>query len=97
VISPAGRAIYEYEKKSELLGALRDAIKAHRSLYVEGNILHRDISENNIIITDSEKTGVMGRLIDLDLAKELSSRRSGARCRTGTMDVGTGLYNLAYG
>ncbi|EEH33163.1 hypothetical protein PAAG_04216 [Paracoccidioides lutzii Pb01] len=28
----------------------------------------------------------MGMLIDLDLAKELSSGRSGARCRTGTME-----------
>ncbi|KAH8753314.1 FunK1 protein kinase [Diaporthe sp. PMI_573] len=86
VISPAGRAIYKYEKISELLGALRDAIKAHRSLYLKGNILHRDISENNIIITDPQKTGVVGMLIDLDLAKELGSGRSGARCRTGTME-----------
>ncbi|KAM4067835.1 kinase [Hirsutella rhossiliensis] len=86
VISPAGRAIHKYEKKSELLGALRDAIKAHRSLYLKGNILHRDISENNIIITDPERTGHMGMLIDLDLAKELGSGRSGARCRTGTME-----------
>ncbi|KAN0071182.1 hypothetical protein V8E54_010613 [Elaphomyces granulatus] len=86
VISPAGRAIYKYEKKSELLGALRDAIKAHRSLYLKGNILHRDISENNIIITDPKRTSVIGMLIDLDLAKELGSGRSGARCRTGTME-----------
>jgi hypothetical protein len=76
VISPAGRAIHKYEKKSELLGALRDAIKAHRSLYLKDNILHRDISENNMIITDPKKTGVMGMLIDLDLAKELSSGRT---------------------
>ncbi|OJD20326.1 hypothetical protein ACJ73_08340 [Blastomyces percursus] len=54
-------------------------------LYFEGHILHRDISENNIIITDS-KPGFAGMLIDMDLAKELRSKRSGARCRTGTMD-----------
>ncbi|KJZ68222.1 hypothetical protein HIM_12387 [Hirsutella minnesotensis 3608] len=86
VISPAGQAIHKYEAKSELLGALCDAIKAHRSLYLRGNILHRDISENNIIITDRKTTGHMGMLIDLDLAKELASGRSGARCRTGTME-----------
>ncbi|KAM4062580.1 kinase [Hirsutella rhossiliensis] len=86
VISPAGRAIHKHKKISELLGALRDAIKAHRSLYLKGNILHRDISENNIIITDSKTTGHMGMLIDLDLARELGSGRSGARCRTGTME-----------
>ncbi|KJZ69251.1 hypothetical protein HIM_11354 [Hirsutella minnesotensis 3608] len=86
VISPAGRAIHKYEKISELLGALCGAIKAHRSLYLKGNILHRDISENNIIITDPKSTGHIGMLIDLDLAKELGSGRSGARCRTGTME-----------
>jgi hypothetical protein len=86
VISPAGRAIHRYNKKWELLGALRDAVKAHKSLYLQGGILHRDISENNIIMTDSRTTGVMGMLIDLDLAKEIGTGRSGARCRTGTME-----------
>ena len=72
MISPAGRAIYKHKNKWELFGALRDAIKAHRSLYLKCNILHRDISENNIIITDPKSTGVMGMLIDRDLAKDLS-------------------------
>ncbi|KAL1952877.1 hypothetical protein VTO42DRAFT_4064 [Malbranchea cinnamomea] len=53
---------------------------------MDGKILHRDISENNIIITDPKKTGFAGMLIDMDLAKELGSGRSGARCRTGTME-----------
>ncbi|KAH8755101.1 kinase-like domain-containing protein, partial [Diaporthe sp. PMI_573] len=86
VISPAGRAIHNYESPLELLGALRDAIKAHDSLYRKGNILHRDISENNIIIANPKTDGFRGMLIDLDLAKELGSGRSGARCRTGTME-----------
>lgn len=87
VISPAGRAIHKYGSKAELLGALRDAIKAHRSLFLTGKILHRDISENNIIITDPKQPpGFMGMLIDLDLAKEVGSGRSGARCQTGTME-----------
>ncbi|KKZ65062.1 hypothetical protein EMCG_01302 [[Emmonsia] crescens] len=87
VISPAGRPIHDYKSPLELLMALRDAIKAHRSLYMDGNILHRDISENNIIITDPEKAGGhSGMLIDLDLAKEVGSGRSGARHQTGTME-----------
>ncbi|OJD28487.1 hypothetical protein ACJ73_00118 [Blastomyces percursus] len=86
VIFPAGRPIHKYEAPLELLEALRDAVKAHRSLYFKGNMLHRDISENNIIITDAKKTGFVGMLIDMDLAKELGSGRSGARCRTGTME-----------
>ncbi|TPX24430.1 hypothetical protein DIZ76_013777 [Coccidioides immitis] len=86
VIFPAGRPIHNYKSPLELLEALRDAVKAHRSLYSKGNILHRDISENNIIITDSKKTGFAGMLIDMDLAKELGTGRSGARYRTGTME-----------
>lgn len=66
--------------------ALHDAIKAHKSLYIKGGILHRDISENNIIITDPKKAdGFTGMLIDLDLAKIVGSGRSGARHQTGTM------------
>jgi serine/threonine protein kinase len=57
------------------------------SLYQNGKILHRDISENNVIITDAENEGEpKGMLIDLDLAKELDSGPSGARHRTGTME-----------
>ena len=85
-ISPAGRALDDFTTLSELLTALRDAIKAHRSLYLVGKILHRDISENNIIITDPRRAnGFTGMLIDLDLAKQVGSSRSGARHQTGTM------------
>jgi hypothetical protein len=81
--------IYEYEKKFELLWVLCDIIKAHRSLYIKGNILHWDILENNIIITDPKKTGIMRMLIDLDLAKELSNRHSNACYYTGIMEFMT--------
>lgn len=57
VISPAGRTIKEFESIPELLVALRDAIKTHRSLLNKAKILHRDISENNIIITDPKMAG----------------------------------------
>ncbi|OJD20461.1 hypothetical protein ACJ73_08203 [Blastomyces percursus] len=86
VIYPAGRPIHKYRSSLELLQALRDAVKAHKSLYFKGNVLHRDISENNIIITNTEETGFAGMLIDMDLAKELGTGRSGARCRIGTME-----------
>lgn len=87
VISPAGRALRDFRSIPELLKALRDAIKAHRSLYTKGKILHRDISENNIIITNpKEADGFTGMLIDEDLAKETGSGRSGARHQTGTME-----------
>jgi len=71
IISPPGWAIYDFESIKEFLEACRDMIKAHRSPYYEGKILHRDISENNTIVTDAESEGdPRGMLIDLDLAKE---------------------------
>ncbi len=96
-IAPAGRALSEFTQRPqstnsvpslirELLTTLRDAIKAHRSLLLKANILHRDISENNIIITNKDETGFSGMLIDLDLAKVLGNGRSGARHQTGTME-----------
>ncbi|KHO00536.1 serine/threonine-protein kinase Sgk2 [Metarhizium album ARSEF 1941] len=86
-ISPAGRSITQFKGVIELLEGLCDAIKVHRSLYTDGKILHRDISENNIIITDPENAdGFKGMLIDLDLAKEEGKGPSGARHRTGTME-----------
>ncbi|KKF94368.1 Protein kinase domain protein [Ceratocystis platani] len=86
VVSPAGRVISDFRTIKELLESERDAVKAHRSLYVTGKILHRDISPNNIIITNPETAnGFKGMLIDLDMAKVLDSEPSGAQHRTGTM------------
>ncbi|KAI0426951.1 hypothetical protein F5Y09DRAFT_350767 [Xylaria sp. FL1042] len=66
VISPAGRVISDFRMVNELLAAIRDAIKAHRSLYKTGNMLHCDISSNNIIITKPDTAdGFNGMLIDL--------------------------------
>ncbi|KAL9122921.1 MAG: hypothetical protein Q9187_000533 [Circinaria calcarea] len=87
VISPPGRAINGFKSVKEFLKACRDFVKAHRSLYEDGRILHRDISDNNIIITDPDKEGdPRGMLIDLDLAKEMDNGPSGARHRTGTRE-----------
>jgi hypothetical protein len=86
-ISPAGQTISKFDSIPQLLTALRDAIKAHRSLYFDGDILHIDISENNITITNPDKAdGFMGMLIDLDLAIEVGGERTGARHQTGTME-----------
>jgi hypothetical protein len=86
VTSPAGRPLHEYQSVRELLEALRDNIRGHRSLFQDGKILYQDVSENNIIITElSAEDTPKGRLIDLDLAKELDSMPSGARHRIGTM------------
>lgn len=86
VVSPAGRVISDFRTIKELLESMRDAMKAHQSLYITGNILPRDISSNNIIITKPETAhGFKDMLIDLDLAKERASGPSRARHQTGTM------------
>lgn len=86
-ISPAGRSIRQFKSPLEIVATLYDAIKVHESLFIKAKILHRDISENNIIIAEPKKAdGFKGMLIDLDLAKEVGQGPSGARHRTGTME-----------
>ena len=86
VTSPAGWPLHEYQSVRELLEVLRDAIRGHRSLFEVGKILYRDVSENDIIITEHPtKQAPKGLLIDLDLAKEVDSKPSGARHRTSTI------------
>jgi Fungal protein kinase len=67
------------------LEALRDAIVGDKSLLSDGKMLHRDISENNIITKPVAGRELKGCLIDMDLGKELNSVPSGASHWTGTM------------
>lgn len=86
MISSVDRAIWEFRSILELLKALRDAIKAHKSLYINEKILHKDILKNNIIIIDSKKADdFTSMLIDKNLVKKIDSERSDARHQTGTM------------
>ncbi|OBT62389.1 hypothetical protein VE03_08552 [Pseudogymnoascus sp. 23342-1-I1] len=86
VVSPAGPPLHAYRLTRELLEELRDAIRGHKSLLEDGKFLHQDISENNIIIIEAASKGEpKGRLINLDLAKELDSVPSRDSHRTGTM------------
>ncbi|CAD6501832.1 BgTH12-02078 [Blumeria graminis f. sp. triticale] len=86
---PFGRAIDEDTTPLELICGLRDAIKGHKSLFMDSKILHRDISTNNIILTDPKlNDGCYGVLIDLDLAISMSddSCSADAKLLTGTME-----------
>lgn len=86
MISSTDRTLRDFRLISELFKVLRDAVKTYKSLYMKGKILHRNISKNNIIITDSkEANDFTGMLIDADLSKKVDSGRSDARNQTGTM------------
>jgi serine/threonine protein kinase len=70
IISFAEQTIKEFRSVKELLTVLHDAIKIHQFLLDKVKILHRDISENNIIITDlGTANDFSDMLIDLDLVK----------------------------
>jgi hypothetical protein len=86
-----GKPIDHFEDVPELLRAMRDAVKGHRSLLLDGHMLHRDISINNIMITIPEcprPDGYAGFLIDLDHATAADSvgRHSTIPERTGTFE-----------
>ncbi|VDB90536.1 Bgt-51634 [Blumeria graminis f. sp. tritici] len=68
VITPRGHSLRSSKTIMEFLVGIRDAIVAHRRLYVEKKILHGDISDGNIILANvGGKT--QGMLIDLDHAE----------------------------
>ncbi|OBT46177.1 hypothetical protein VE00_02393 [Pseudogymnoascus sp. WSF 3629] len=74
IISPPGTSIFKYASLYQLLEVFTDAIRAHRSLYQDGGILHRDIAASNIIIPPTSTTpgSPKGMLIDLDTAWDVS-------------------------
>ncbi|RXW17057.1 hypothetical protein EST38_g8800 [Candolleomyces aberdarensis] len=68
VMKAYGPSIENFSSVMQVLAALRDAIAAHR-LLLSKNIVHRDISPNNISLgKDGAEEGIRGILIDLDAA-----------------------------
>ncbi|KAJ7163932.1 hypothetical protein C8R43DRAFT_1062329 [Mycena crocata] len=72
----------------QLLCAIRDIVKGHRDALLERDILHRDISFNNLLLSSSTNTNATGILIDFDMAKKmqqiLASHVTTGDSRTGT-------------
>ncbi|KAM3500681.1 hypothetical protein MY11210_009479 [Beauveria gryllotalpidicola] len=81
ILGDCGKPIYEASSRKSLLMAFELCLEGYESLFNEG-ILHRDISINNLLVSDDEKHAF---LIDLDLAIKLPRlAASGATGRTGT-------------
>jgi serine/threonine protein kinase len=70
------------------VASVTDLELGHRSLFERCKVLHRDISINNVMITESaQEGGPKGFLIDLDMASMADSEtNSGALYRTGTQE-----------
>ncbi|KAF9231547.1 hypothetical protein BU15DRAFT_55980, partial [Melanogaster broomeanus] len=74
VLDVVGRPLTSFRCTKELVGGVLDAMKAHWSAYEVLQLLHRDISPGNIILTEDGR----GLLIDWELAKtvgEIGNRR----------------------
>ena len=85
VLRDYGKPIYEASSPVALLAALEACIKGHESLH-EAGFLHRDISINNLLMTEDEKSPLYPAFfIDLNLAIATNREESsGARGKTGT-------------
>ena len=92
VLMSRGKPIDGFTDPVELLLAMRDAVRGHRSLLIDGHILHRDISVNNIMITTPSQSPRTDRfhgfLIDPDhaISADAIGRHSSVPERTGTFE-----------
>ncbi|TRM59109.1 hypothetical protein BD626DRAFT_409583 [Schizophyllum amplum] len=69
VFDQYGKPLEEFATKDELILALRDAVEAHEQLYDTKDVLHCDISDNNIVLCEVPGSSRRrGLLIDLDSA-----------------------------
>lgn len=82
VFTPIGLPLSTFRGPAELLVVLRDAIQAHRDLLQKANILHRDVSNGNILIDETTRRGM---LIDFDVAMDLSQRTPTGKSIAGTL------------
>ncbi|KAA8900054.1 hypothetical protein FN846DRAFT_989376 [Sphaerosporella brunnea] len=99
IMRPLGSPLLSFTSYKHLLLALRDAVLGHRHMYTVHNIVHRDVSLNNILLHPQQGTAATspyGFLIDFDFAIDRARQGlSGADFITGTfrymsIDVLTG-------
>ncbi|KAJ1957623.1 hypothetical protein EC988_000738 [Linderina pennispora] len=71
-MSPVGESLSTVESVHEFIAVLGDAMRCHSEVLNRCNILHRDISSNNILVVREEGKQARGLLIDFDCALDLS-------------------------
>ncbi|RXW17576.1 hypothetical protein EST38_g8278 [Candolleomyces aberdarensis] len=88
VMKAYGPSLENFSNAEQFLAALRDAIAGHRALLAK-NIIHRDISPNNILLgACNADEGERGILIDLDIALRLNSPSD----NRADFNIGTRLF-----
>ncbi|KAJ7084022.1 hypothetical protein B0H15DRAFT_932224 [Mycena belliarum] len=56
VLTPFGQPLSHFASRKELISIFIDAVKAHRELFSKAEIIHRDISINNILLVPIPET-----------------------------------------
>ncbi|TCD67815.1 hypothetical protein EIP91_011877, partial [Steccherinum ochraceum] len=87
VLEEIGIPLHEYRDSKELCTAVGYALIAHMDAYNNAKILHRDISDGNIVLYEVSPGGeLVGRLIDWDLCKyrEELEKKPTQKSRSGT-------------
>ncbi|KAJ2570399.1 hypothetical protein IW140_002299 [Coemansia sp. RSA 1813] len=83
VMGPVGEPLKMTKSFDELVAVCADAMRCHNAILQHCGILHRDISDNNILVVRMEGR-VRGLLIDFDNAITLTEQRKTRLERTGT-------------
>ncbi|KAJ2116762.1 hypothetical protein IW146_001274 [Coemansia sp. RSA 922] len=85
VMSPIGESLCSTKSVTEFVTVICDAMRCHSAFVDHCNILHRDISDNNILVVRSEGIA-RGMLIDFDCAIDLKQKEPGNLHKvTGTL------------
>ncbi|KAJ2546563.1 hypothetical protein GGH95_006816, partial [Coemansia sp. RSA 1836] len=85
VMSTIGEPLRGVRGVKEFVTVLHDAMQCHYAIAKHCQILHRDISENNVLVVRQEDGAVRGLLIDFDCAIDIDEEKTGARGEmTGT-------------
>ncbi|KAJ2728443.1 hypothetical protein IW152_005969 [Coemansia sp. BCRC 34962] len=85
VLESIGKPLRTAETVKEFVAVICDAMECHNAIVERCQILHRDISDNNILVVRENGT-VRGLLIDFDCAIDLSKEKKDVRNEmTGTL------------
>ncbi|KAF6747057.1 hypothetical protein DFP72DRAFT_921126 [Ephemerocybe angulata] len=87
VLECYGDSVFEFNTQTQAIAAIRDTLSGYKSLSEDKEIIHRDISKNNVLLgKQGASKGWRGVLIDLDMAarKDRTVDEVSQDHRTGT-------------